>query len=304
MPIKTYVLLESMNADAPVYQRVTGDQRVKVTKMPYWAPYLRITFQDENGMSKTIRYKENAVLDGKSVLDQRDQIDKLKIDANEPFTQNERRDRLFKNGVLTTQKTVLQDYLEIYPAMEGFKGTCDDVRDAVYKLMDKTLEGKIKNKEIKLRVQAANRILSLNHEEASAMMIRLNGSYVKAPDELEDCQNMLMEFADDSDEAGLIAILKKDEDVTVDETTRITIGLLMTAGLLKFDATNGVISKKRGNDFVELRVISTEYDVLERERLFCDFLNSKEGMSLKNDLEGDLIKYNEAQTKKAEKQKK
>jgi hypothetical protein len=290
MSTKTYVLLDSLNSDAPIYQRVVGDQRVKIAKPPFYPIYLRMTFQDENGISRTIRYKSGATdAEGKSIIDQREQIDKLKIDANDPFTQNERKDRMFRNGVLVTNKKILQDYLEAYPGIKGFKGTCDDVPVPIYQLLDKESEEKVKNSDIRLRVKAANKVLSLDLEGAQSMLIRLNGSFFETPKDLEECQNLLMEFVDDSEEGGLKAVLKEDDEVNIDDKTTVLIGKLINAGKLSFDAVEGTISKKDKNgEWIKVRDMSAEYSLDERKRLFSDFLNTKDGKPLKEDLEKDL----------------
>jgi hypothetical protein len=290
MPTKTYVLLDSLDSDVPIYQRVVGDQRVKITKVPWYRPYLRVTYQDENGVSQTIRYKANATNEkNECVINQREQIDKLKIDANDPFSAIERRDLMFRNGVLATNKVMAQTYLESYPGIEGFKGTCDDVPQPFYKLLDEVAESKVKNSDIRLRVKAANKVLSLDLEGAQSMLIRLNGSFFETPKDLEECQNLLMEFVDDSEEAGLKAVLQDEGETNIDDKTTVLIGKLINAGKLSFDAVEGTISKKDKNgEWIKVRDMSAEYSLDERKRLFSDFLNTKDGKPLKEDLEKDL----------------
>lgn len=313
MQLKTYVLLDSLNADAPVYQKTADGQRMKVTKIPVWRPYLRIPFQDEKGVGKVIRYKANAVLseekDGKTVdrviLDQREQIEKLKIDANEPFTRHEMRDLEFKSGICFTNKLVAQAYLEAYPGFQGFKGTCDEVREPAYKLLDEAAERLVKNSDTRKRIKAANKVAELKLDEARAMIIRLNGSFVATPNtgndeaDLEACQEMLWGFVDDMEEAGLNAVLMDEKDITIDDKTTILIGSLLNAGLLSFDATQGKISKKdKDNKWITVREMSDEYSMEERKRLFSDFLNTDDGKALKTDLEKDLKSFEKAAAKK------
>lgn len=297
MAAKTYVLTEVMDADAPIYQQVVGGQRVQVKKIPFHRPTLRQTFQDKDGIGKTIRYKANAVdAEGKAIVDQRVQIDKLKIDANERFTTSERKDLMFRNAVLVTNKVVAQEYLESHPEFEGFEGTCDDVRQPRYRLLDKEKESKIKNSDIRKRVKAANKIIDLDLEDAQNMLIRLNGSFFETPKNIEDCQNLLMEFIDDAEEAGLDAVLMGDEEINLDEKTTILIGKLINAGILSFDAVEGTISKKDKNGkWIKLRDMSAEYSLEERERLFSDFLNTESGKLLKADLENDLKALNKTE---------
>lgn len=296
MPLKTYVLLPVLDADAPVYQKTADGQRVQLKKIPVWRPYLRISFQDEKGIGKVIRYKANAVNgENKTVLDQREQIDKLKIEANEPFTRNEYRDLEFKNGICFTNKVVAQAYLEAYPGIEGFTGSCDDIREPQYKLLDEGAEMLIKNSDTRKRIEAASKVLNLNLEDARSMLIRLNGSFFDTPNtgndevDLGECQNMLWSFIDDAEEAGLDAVLKKDKDTTVDEQTTVLIGKLINTDLLSFDAVEGTISKKdKGGKWITVRDMSAEYSLEERKRLFSDFLNTDDGKALKTDLENDL----------------
>lgn len=302
MPTETYVLLECMDADAPVYQQTADKKRVQVKKIPVHRPTLRQTFQDEKGKSVTIRYKANS----NSVF-QDVQIKEEKIEANERFTTREYRDPEFKFGILVVpeQKKVLQDYLKAHPECEGFKGLCDDVRQPKYKLLDKVAETKLKNTDMRLRVKAANKVIDSDLETLQSMLIRLNGSFFETPNPKnyegteeerieaakKDCENMLMEFIDDSEEPGLLAIMKDESATNIDEQTSVLIGKLIGQGTLSFDAVQGKISKKDKNGkWVEIRVMSDEYTLDERMRLFSDFLNTEDGKPLKNDLEKDLKK--------------
>lgn len=311
MSLKTYVLLSSLDADAPVYQQ-TPEGRVQIKKIPVWRPYLRVSFQNEKGVGKVHRYKANAVLteekDGKEVdriiLDQREQIDKLKIEANEPFTRHEMRDLEFKSGICFTNKLVAQAYLEAYPGFEGFKGTCDEVRGPEFKLLDEAAERVIKNSDTRKRIKAANKVADLKLDEARAMIIRLNGSFVATPNtgddqaDLDACQEMLWDFVDDMEEAGLDAVLMDEKDITIDDKTTILIGSLLNAGLLSFDATEGKISKKdKDGKWIVVREMSDEYTMEERKRLFSDFLNTDDGKALKTDLEKDLKAFEKAAKK-------
>lgn len=285
MAFKTYELLPNMDAAAPVYQTTPGGQREQVKKIPFHRPTLRQTFQNENGRSVTIRYKATC----ESIL-QSEQIEKEKIPANEPFSSSEYTDLQFRYGTLTTDNVTAQEYLEAHPEFLGFKGKRPaEIREARYKLVDAVAEAKTKNKDMRKRVGAANKVLALDLEEAQEMLIRLNGSFFETPTELEDCQNLLMEFIDDAEEAGLDAVLKNEENTTVDEQTTVLIGKLLNQGTLSFDAVEGKISKKdKDGKWVTVRDMSATYSPDERKRLFSDFLNSQDGKALKDDLIRDL----------------
>lgn len=284
MPTKTYVLLENMDANAPVYQQLPGGKRVQIKKIPVHRPTLRQTFMKDN-KAVTIRYKAHS----NNIL-QEVQIKEEKIEANEPFTTREFRDPEFRYGICVVpgQKKNLQDYLEAHPEFEGFTGLCDDVREPRYKLLDEVMEGKLKNADTMKRIKAANKVADMtNLGSLQSMIIRLNGSFVKTPDSVEDCQNLLWDFIDDHEGKALDDVLKDEENI--DEKTSILIGKLMNADKLSFDAVQGKISKRgKGGEWITVREMSAEYPLTERMRLFSDFLNTADGKPLKNDLENDL----------------
>ena len=51
MAVKTYVLLENMDANAPVYRTTPDGKRSQVKKIPFFKTRLRQEFTDENGKS-------------------------------------------------------------------------------------------------------------------------------------------------------------------------------------------------------------------------------------------------------------
>lgn len=287
MATKTYELLPNMEAAAPVYQSLPDGKREQVRKIPFHRPTLRQTFQDENGKSKTIRFKEVC-----ETIDQNKQILEEKIPANDPFTTTEREALMFRYGSLTTDNLTAQAYLEAHPEFLGFKGKCADVREPRYKLVDEVAEAKTKNSDVRLRVNAAKKVLDMESlDELQSLIIRLNGAHVKPPNSVEDCQNDLMDFIDDAEEAGLKAVLKEEKDASVDEQTRVLLTKLINADLISFDAVVGVISKKdKDGKWAAVRQMSNEYPVEERMRLFSDWLNTEDGKPLKLDLEKDAKK--------------
>jgi hypothetical protein len=282
MATKTYVLLSNMDADAPVFQQ-TPQGRQKVTKIPFHRPTLRQQFY-KDGKSVVIRYKSHA-----STIFQDKQMEDDKIPANEPFSANEYTDLKFRHAVLVTNKLMAQNYLEAHPEFEGFTGECDDVREPKYKLIDKEADAKVKNSDIRLRAKALNKVLNLELEELQAMLIRLNGSFFITPDDKADCENLLVEFIDDAEEAGLNAILEDGDKMSIDDKTTVLIGKLLNAGTLSFDAIPDKVAKKdKAGKWVSVIDMGSEYEADEKKRLFAEFLNTKEGELLKGDLENDL----------------
>lgn len=292
---KTYVLLPNMDADAPVYQQLPNGSREKIKKIPWHRPTLRQTFQDKDGVGMTIRYKSAS-----KFIDQAKQIAEEKLDANEPFTKTERRDCEFRFGILTTSKLKAQEYLEAHPEFEGFLGTCDDVPMRRYRLLDETVDVKNLNEETRKRLKAGNKIFTLELQAAQELLIRLNGSFFETPSPKnytgteeeknesakQECQNMLMAFMDDTNDAGLDAILK--DEINIDEKTTVLIGSCINAGILSFNEVEGQVSKKQGDKWVSVKEISSEYEPEQRKIYFAEFLTSADGKLLANDLAKEL----------------
>lgn len=284
--VKTYVLLDVLNSTAPIYQHIGDGKRVQLEKIQNWSPYLRITFQDKDAHTRTIRYKE-----GLDTIDQKVQIKEFETPANVGWTTRERSNVVFVLGTLTTNKENVQKYLESYPAYDKFEGFSDDHRTPCYKLLDLAAESKIRNTEIRKRVNAAQKVLNINLEEKQELLLRLNGSFFMPPESDLDCENMLMEMIDEMDEAQMDEVLR--DELTPDESVSILIGKLLNSGELSFDKSQNQISKKISGNWVDVKEISSEYTPEERKRYFLEFLTSDSGKQLLADLRKDVDVKNE-----------
>jgi len=284
MDYKTFVLLPTMDATAPIFQQVQEGQRIRLTRIPRHRPHLQVTFTNEEGKNKTLRYKSNT-----DKIWQDEQI-KDGILANDKFTNNERNDPYFRNGVLVTNKPTLINFLLAHPEHQGFKGICDDVREPTFKMVDKAGDMKSKNTEFNLRVDAAVKIKNLQElKDAQDLLLRLNGTWFTTPDDLDECKDLLIDFLDNAEEAGLKAILKEPKDLTVDEKTHILVGKMINAGKLSFDVVEGKVCKKdRDGKWIEIRDIPTTFTADEKARMFTGWLNTMDGVLLMNDFEIEL----------------
>lgn len=280
MAVKTYVLLENMDADALVF-RQTAEGRSQIKKIPFHKPTLRQEFTDENGVGQVIRYKSSS-----KFIEQDKQIKEESTPANATWTNNERKDLEFRFGILTTNKEIAQRYLEAHPEFEGFKGSCDTVREPRYKLLDEKGDAKIKNEATRKRIQAAAKIYDkLDLEQAQELIIRLNGFYVKPPDDLEECQNKLIDFLDDASDVAVEAVLKEDKDLTESEKNSVLIGKLINDDVIKVDVASGMFTKNRGDgQFVDLKKVVEGTDLEDKISVFSDFLSTDDGKILKASL--------------------
>lgn len=304
MALKTYVLLDALKPTADIFVQINKEQRVRLHTLPQWDPYLQVTFLDENemqkdfdpnsptfgqmiknkkkGQNRTIRLKLNS-----NTPYQDEQIEREKIPANEKFTQNEYKAAKFIHNTLSTTNPAVQNYLEVYPAIEGFKGSCEDVKYACYKIYDPTVQVESENKDFLRRLEAANKIAGLKLKDAQDLLIRIYGTFYEVPTTIAAAQNALVSYMDSSDEA-LDEILK--DEINLDEETQILVGRLVSKGVLSFDAVPGQVAKKKGNEWINLKAISNDYSIVERERYFIEFLTSEAGKLLLNDLKKEATK--------------
>lgn len=282
---KTYVLLDHLDSQAPIYQQINKDERVKITKQPVWSVTLRQTFQDKEGNGKTIRYKEAS-----QFIDQGLQIEKEKLEANIGWTNNERASRHFRHGTLTTNKVRLQEYLEAHPGFISFDGFCDDFPVRSYKLLDIAKDEKNLNTELKRQIKAFNKVAVLDLEGAHKLMLKLFGSFYELPKDLEVCQNVLIQYVNECEDKELDTVLDHEENV--DSETSVLVGLLLNKGLVSFNEIPNHVAVKRNGAWVKAKEISSDYDMEERMRYFLEYLTSETGKLLLNDLKGLTEKKN------------
>lgn len=280
MSFKTYVLLEHMHPTSNnIFIRINKDQRQPVNKLRDYRPYMKVSFTDENGKNKTIRYKSTT-----DEIYQDAQI-KAGIPANEKFTQNEYKDLEFKYGVKMTNNETVQNYIETYPGCFGFKGRCNDVRGAEYKIYDKGDEIKLSNEFAKKKVQAGAKIFAMDLEASQNELYKIYGSSYKPSDDAGENQAILIKYLDTSDEA-VDDILREDE--TRDDEITVLVGKLLTSGIISFDQTQGKVSKKKGSAWIDVKSISNEYSPMERKRIFAEFLGTDSGQPLLEELKNEL----------------
>lgn len=284
MPVKVYALLDVLDSSAPIYQHLPGNQRVKMVKMPVWEPFLRIT-TSVGGKSRTIRYKETAT----SIYED-EQIEKNKIPIDAPFTQRERGKLKFRRGVIALTEDMAQEYIENYPAFDGFKGVRpEECPRALYTLIDETKQKDLRNEEIKLRVKSTMKVMDMELPEAQAMYIKITGSYEGVPSEEKECQNRLAELINDMEHDQLVDFAELA--LSKDDEADILIGKLVNHGILSFTEVENAISR---NDitgkWTSVKQIPSSYPPEERRRYFIMYLTSPDGELLLASLKKALAK--------------
>lgn len=284
MAFKTYVLLSHTESSAPHYLRVNQDQRVRFQKRPVDHAFLRqvVNYRDADGKER------NRVARLKLYSDTIWQDEQIKngIPANEPFTQAERDAVMFKNGVLMTNKEIVQTYLETVAQCKDSSAKSPDVKEPLYELFDKSIQVKAGNAEFLKRVKAASKIASIYEsgdvKKGQDLMIRLNGAFFEVPNDIDDILAGLTSFVDDADEEALDKLL--DDSMTQDEELVILVGKAVSKGIISFDESPNQVSYKKNNAWSNVKMISSNLQPGERQRVFVEFLASPEGKYLAEDL--------------------
>lgn len=106
-----------------------------------------------------------------------------------------------------------------------------------------------------------------------------------------------MQFLDDTNDAGIDAIMLEEKQIPIEDKTIILVGKLINAGIISFDAITGNVAKKDKSDkWQSLKEVSAGNTFEERQQLFSDFLNTDEGKELRASLEKDLKSYEKKQS--------
>lgn len=295
---KIYVLLPHTKPTAEIYQRIDKNQRVRLDKRPNDSAYKKLTFTTNDGKNRTARLKLNA---NTIWLDEQIKPE-VGIGANEPFTPAEWKAVEFNYEICVAKVPIVSEYLESIPQFAGWweknpNGYSEE--KALYTLLDKETDAKNLNEDTKRRVKAASKVIDIEDlQEAQDLMIRLNGSFFTPPDNLVGCQNLLIEYVEDADDAMLDKLLKDEKEVSEDEKVTVLLGRAINQGIISFDAVPNQVSKKKGDGWISVKEISSEHSIEERKRYFTEFLTSESGKLLLEDLEKEVKKDTETKVKK------
>jgi hypothetical protein len=303
MAIKTYVLLAHTKPTANVYVQINQTQRQQINARRNERPFLQIAYTDSEGIGRVIRLKMQA----KSLfLD--DQIE-AKILANEKFTAAEYEALNFKHGMLTVASPLVQKFLEVHPQNEKFwelvtnpdgtkslkGGFCDEVKQPLFKEYDPQVEIVNNSKSFRKNLAAANFIAGLDLEQSQKLLIRLNGVHFTPPATLEACEQLLVSWMDNTDEAGLDNLMRKD--LSVDEQIRQTVSEAITKGILSLEKEPGKVLKIKGKNVIPLKEIPEGLSPFDAQVYFTDFLNTAEGQVIYLDLKKEVKEAGEDKKK-------
>lgn len=280
---KIYHLVNKGNStSAEIYTRIDRTRRVRSEDQPMYRPLMQVTYTDEKGESKTMRFKMNC-----PTFDQHEQIEKYKILANERFTDAERNALKFYNGALYTKNKNVQNFLDNHPENVNFKGECPDIKGPKFLEYDPVAVKRNDLANFNRRHDAYTKIRNMDLEEAQGMLIKLFGVGTKVPGELGDCILTLVDFLDAEDnDLVLDAILASGR--TLEEDVTILIGILNQKGIISFDEVPNFVVKNKLGKIMPLKEISSSLPKEERTRFLIQFLCSPDGSLTLNDLRNEL----------------
>jgi hypothetical protein len=141
---------------------------------------------------------------------------------------------------------------------------CPDIIQPLFKSYDKGVEIQTDNKMFHKRLAAANKIASLDLEGCKEMMIRLNGSFFKTPETVEECQNGLVDFLDEANEAALDDIIRSE--ITDYEEVALIVGKAVAQDIISFDMVQDTVVKNTPDGrMIPLKEVPSSY-AASRER--------------------------------------
>lgn len=291
MATKTYILLPHTESSANVYVQPNANQRIRLKNRPIDHAYGQVTFMDRGGKNRTIRLK----LETDEIFQDVQIKDKM-IPANAKFTQSERDALRFTDGRNIVENETVQKFLEASPQFEDFwlpekdpekkgrVGNCPDIRKPLYKLLDQVSDLKASDNMFRKRLAAGNKINAIEDiRVGQELMIRLNGAFFKAPDDILKIRDELISFLDDADEVMLDNLLK--EDINIDEKVTVLIGRAIGLGIISFDKVPDQVVRISGQKVTNLKQISSTYAPEERKKYFSEFLTSEDGKLLMQDIQ-------------------
>lgn len=179
--------------------------------------------------------------------------------------------------------------MDVHPQNAKFEGECPDAPQRLFIEYNPTEKASSEVTQYKRRLQAMNKIMGFELDEAQGTLIRLFGSFHKAPDNLDDCIIQLVAYMDDTDEDGVEELLRDGK--TLAEEITILIGKLLNDDVLSFDHSHmeNFIVKKKNGVVIPLKELSAALGLSERKRYFAEFLAAPEGKLLLEDLRKEAL---------------
>lgn len=281
--LKKYVLSDAIKSTAAIYVKTSENvtDGIRLTTPKRVTLHLAHVFTDKAGKQKKTRYKQGA----SSGIWQDKQIKDDNIPANDKFSDDERRDLQFVNGLLIAEES---DELKVSfldkdnnPQHEEFTGRNRNGITPVYRELDENALIDSENDFLLMTSQALTKIMAMERPEVAALLAMFYGSSFPIPEKVKECRNIACK-ALESNEQRLKMVINGEWGI--DGKITILLSKALNKNVLSFETKPDYVQVKKNGEWIDVKMIVAD-TFEQREILFRQYLATEAGELLRNDLE-------------------
>lgn len=296
--VKKYVLVDAVKSTAQIFAKANINDKEGVRMdTPRLVPLrLQHVFTDKNGKQRKTRFKNGAtdIFMDKQMLATGDNIP-----ANEKYSDEERYEMYFINGVKVSGDKFVQDFLDKdnNPQREDFTGKNRGGAGSVFKELDEIAIADDEHKFIFDTAKALTKIGLMDLAEVQSLVALLFGASYPTPARLKDCQNLCAKSLEGNEERINLVLngdWGKDGEITV------LLNKAINKDIITLIQKDGYVEMKKGGEWVSVKMIVAE-TFEQKESLFRQFLASEEGELLRKDIESAIAEDTKSEGKKTKK---
>lgn len=283
--LKKYVLADAIKSSAQIFQKVSLADKdgLRLDTPRKVGLFLQHVFTDKNGIQKKTRYKQGA---NSIFMDVQMKPEGGNIPANDKYTDEERNEMFFINGVKVTSDAFVQSFLDKdnNPQREDFTGRSRGQLSGIFRELDEVAIADDENKFIRETAQALTKIFAMELTEVQSLVALLFGASFPTPPRLQDCQNLCAKALEGNEERINLVLhgdWGKDGEVTV------LLNRALTKGIISLTNKPDFVQMKKGGAWVDVKMVVADSPE-QKEILFKQHLASEAGELLKTDIESML----------------
>lgn len=294
--VKKYVLVDAIKSTAQIFAKANINDKEGVRMdTPRLVPLrLQHVFTDKDGKQRKTRFKNGAtdIFMDKQMLATGDNIS-----ANDKYSDEERYEMYFINGIKVTGDKFVQDFLDKdwNPQREDFTGKNRGGAGSVFKELDEVAISDEENKFIFDTAKALTKIGAMDLTEIQSLVALLFGSSYPTPARLKECQNICAKSLEGNEER--INLVLKGDWGTDGEIT-ILLNKAITKEIISITNKDGYVQMKKTGEWVDVKMVVAD-TFEQKEVLFKQFLASAEGELLKKDIEVAVEENTKPDSKKS-----
>jgi len=282
--VKKYVLVDAIKSTAQIFAKANINDKEGVRMdTPRLVPLrLQHVFSDKNGKQRKTRFK----LGAKDIfMDRQIRTDSEgdSIPANDKYSEEERYEMYFINGVKVTSDAFVQSFLDKdnNPQREDFTGKNRGGAGSVFKELDEVAIANDENKFIFDTAKALTKIFEMDLTEVQSLVALLFGSSYPTPARLQECQNLCAKALEGNEERINLVL---NGDWGADGEITVLLNKAITKGIISLTNKDNFVQMLKAGEWVDVKMVVAE-TFEQKEMLFKQFLASAEGELLKKDIE-------------------